>query len=64
MPPFAGPPAEVEAVVQLIGWRHAGRPADWAVSDDPAVLTQIERWLDEAGTGPGDARFAGGPRRP
>jgi len=64
MPPFAGPPAEVEAVVQLIGWRHAGRPADWAVSDDPAVLAQIERWLDEAGTGPGDARLAGGPRRP
>lgn len=57
MPPFAGPPAEVEAVVQLIAWEHAGAPATWPVSDDPAVLAQIGRWLDEAGTAP-----AGAPR--
>ncbi len=64
MPPFAGTPAEVEALVQLIGWRHAGRPTTWNVSEDPAVLAQIERWLDEAGTGPGDptrAREGGQP---
>jgi mono/diheme cytochrome c family protein len=53
MPPFAGTPEELEAVVQLIGWVEAGRPADWQRSDDPAVLRQIERWLDEAGTAPG-----------
>ena len=57
MPPFAGPPVEVEAVVQLIRWEHAGAPATWPVSDDPAVLAQIGRWLDEAGPGPaGEAR--------
>jgi cytochrome bd ubiquinol oxidase subunit I len=64
MPPFAGTPSEVEAIVQLIGWRHAGRPADWAVSRDPAVLAQIERWLDEAGTGPGDAGLVVDARLP
>jgi cytochrome bd-type quinol oxidase subunit 1 len=64
MPPFAGTPAEVEALVQLIGWRHAGRPTTWTVSEDPTVLAQIDRWLDEAGTGPGDptqARTGGQP---
>lgn len=53
MPPFAGTPEELEAVVQLIGWVEAGRPADWQRSDDPTVLRQIARWLDEAGTAPG-----------
>jgi cytochrome bd-type quinol oxidase subunit 1 len=57
MPPFAGPPAEVEAVVQLIRWEHDGAPRAWPRSDDPAVLAQIGRWLDEAGTRPtGEAR--------
>ena len=50
MPPFAGPPAEVEAVAQLIRWEHAGAPASWPETSDPAVLAQIGRWLDEAGT--------------
>jgi len=64
MPPFAGTPAEVEAVVQLIGWIRAGRPPDWEEAHDAAVLAQIGRWLDEAGTGPGDARLAAtGPLR-
>jgi mono/diheme cytochrome c family protein len=58
MPPFAGTPEEVEGVVQLIGWLRAGRPATWDESHDPAVLEQISRWLDEAGTGPGDAALA------
>jgi cytochrome d ubiquinol oxidase subunit I len=49
MPPFAGPPAEVEAVAQLIKWEAAGAPPAWTVSDDPAVLAQIGAWLDEAG---------------
>jgi hypothetical protein len=52
MPPFAGPPTEVEAVVQLIKWERAGAPREWPVSDDPAVLAQIGRWLDEAGPDP------------
>jgi len=64
MPPFAGTPAEVEAVVQLIGWIRAGRPPAWEEAYDAAVLAQIGRWLDEAGTGPGDARLAAtGPLR-
>lgn len=49
MPPFAGPPAEVEAVAQLILWEAAGAPRAWPVSGDPATLAQIAQWLDEAG---------------
>jgi len=52
MPPFAGTPGELEAVVQFIAWEHAGRPADWPESRDPAVLAGIARWLEEAGTAP------------
>jgi len=54
MPPFAGSAEEVEAIVQLIGWVVAGRPADWPESTDPEVIATIARWLDEAGTGPGE----------
>ncbi len=64
MPPFAGTPAEVEAVVQLIGWCRAGRPAVWAESHDPGVVAQIGRWLDEAGTGPSDGSLARAERLP
>lgn len=56
MPPFAGPPAEVEAVVQLIRWEHAGAPPVWPESSDPSALAQIGRWLDEAGTAPAGER--------
>ncbi len=56
MPPFAGPATEVEAVAQLIAWEAAGAPDTWPVSDDPAVLAQIQRWLDEAGTQPAPER--------
>jgi cytochrome bd ubiquinol oxidase subunit I len=56
MPPFAGPPAEVEAVAQLIKWEAAGAPRAWAESGDPAVLAQIGAWLDEAGTAPAGAK--------
>lgn len=52
MPPFAGTPRELEALVQMLAWLHAGRPAAWPESNDPATLDQISRWLDEAGTGP------------
>jgi cytochrome d ubiquinol oxidase subunit I len=52
MPPFAGTPAELEAVVQYVAWEHAGRPAGWAESSDPSVLADIARWLAEAGTAP------------
>ena len=52
MPPFAGTPAEVEAVVQLVRWRHAGAPAAWPAAVDAAALAQIRRWLDEAGPDP------------
>lgn len=53
MPPFAGTPEELESLVQLIGWVHAGRPQAWAVSHDDRVLGEIRRLLDDAGTGPG-----------
>ena len=55
MPPFAGPPVEVEAVAQLIKWERAGAPPAWPDTTDPAVLARIQRWLDEAGTAPAPA---------
>lgn len=60
MPPFAGTPEELEALVQLLRWEGAGRPKDFPESNDPAALEQIRRWLDQAGTQP--AREAGGAR--
>ena len=58
MPPFAGNAEDVEALVQLLRWEHAGRPAAFAApAASPEVLAQIARWLDEAGTAPaGEAR--------
>jgi cytochrome bd ubiquinol oxidase subunit I len=53
MPPFAGTPEEVEALVQFIEWEAAGRPKDFPESSDEAIRAQIGRWLDEAGTEPG-----------
>jgi cytochrome d ubiquinol oxidase subunit I len=50
MPPFAGTAVELEALVQLLGWRHAGMPHDWPASDDPATLAKIQVWLDQVGT--------------
>ncbi len=58
MPPFAGTPEEVEAVVQLVAWTAAGEPKTWPVSTDAQVLERIGRWLDEAGP-----RAAGRDRR-
>ena len=52
MPPFAGNAEEVEALVQMLRWHHAGRPNDWPISNDPHDLTQIATWLDEVGTAP------------
>ncbi|MCG8421015.1 MAG: cytochrome ubiquinol oxidase subunit I [Proteobacteria bacterium] len=65
MPPFAGTAEEVEALAQFVMWESAGAPGSWpvtdadsssAVQDDRrAVIERIERWLSEAGTGPGTA---------
>ncbi len=52
MPPFAGTPTELEALVQFVRWESAGRPPTHEPSHDPRVLTQIRAWLDEAGTQP------------
>ncbi len=54
MPPFAGPPAEVEAITQLVRWESAGAPAIWPdTTGDVEALARIAAWLDEAGTEPG-----------
>jgi len=58
MPPFAGNALDVEALVQLLRWEHAGRPATFAETvsaASPETLAQIARWLDEAGTEPAGA---------
>jgi hypothetical protein len=52
MPPFAGPPTELEAIVQLLRWRSAGQPESWPLSEDPVTYAEIQRYLDEAGTEP------------
>lgn len=52
MPPFAGSPEELEALVQFVGWTAAGRPPSWPLSTDPATFARIAAWLDEAGTRP------------
>lgn len=57
MPPFAGTPAELEALVQYVRWEAAKRPQIWPESRDGRVLARIRQWLDEAGTAPaGDGR--------
>ena len=48
MPPFAGTPEEVEALVQFLTWHQAHRPADWAESHEPVVVSKIGEWLREA----------------
>ncbi len=53
MPPFAGTPRELEALVQFISWNTEDRPGDWPESDDAEVLKSIQSWLDEVGTEPG-----------
>jgi mono/diheme cytochrome c family protein len=52
MPPFAGNAEDVEALVQLLRWEIAERPAHWPESRDPATLAEIDQWLREAGTAP------------
>lgn len=53
MPPFAGPPEEVEALVQYMEWLAAGKPVQWADSrqrdDYDDTIRRIRTWLDEAG---------------
>lgn len=53
MPPFAGNAEELEALVQLVEWESAGRPATWSPWQSAEVISRIETWLDEAGTAPG-----------
>lgn len=48
MPPFAGSPAEVEALVQLLEWRGAKQPAQWPTNEDSETLHRIAGWLEEA----------------
>lgn len=65
MPPFAGTPDELEALVQFVEWHNAGRPMNWP--DRPLCnedRTAIARWLGEDCTRctprrPGSAGWAG-----
>jgi hypothetical protein len=50
MPPFAGTPQELEALVQLLQWTKEGRPESWPQNNASETLRQIQVWLDEAGT--------------
>ena len=53
MPPFAGTPAELEALTQWLAWLRAGKPATWQPETAGGTLEQIAAWLEEAGTAPG-----------
>ena len=59
MPPFAGNPTELEALVQFLRWSADERPGSWPESSDPQVISRIGQWLDEAGTQPGVVEPAG-----
>lgn len=50
MPPFAGTPEELEALVQLIRWSNDKEPDEWPTTGDPELYAQIQGWLEEAGT--------------
>lgn len=63
MPPFAGNAADVEALAQWLRWQANHRPNAWPEVHDPAVRTQIENWLREAGTEPGLKLLAKGEAR-
>jgi mono/diheme cytochrome c family protein len=52
MPPFAGTPEELEALVQMIDWETQGNPKTWPLSNNEEDLARIARWLEEAGPGP------------
>ncbi len=52
MPPFAGTPEELEALVQYIAWTNGGRTQKWTARADRQMLSQIAAWLAEAGTEP------------
>ncbi len=54
MPPFAGSALEVESLVQFINWSNQAKPSSWPISENSTTLVQIEGWLNEAGTAPGD----------
>lgn len=49
MPPFAGTPTELEAVVQFVRWADASRPPDWPATGDDDTLEQITQWMAQAG---------------
>jgi cytochrome d ubiquinol oxidase subunit I len=51
MPPFAGPPEEVEALVQWLGWLEAGEPTRWEPATRVDALADIAEWLAQAGVG-------------
>lgn len=61
MPPFAGTPEDLEALVQYVRWSHDGEPPDWRISDDADVLAQIARWIREAGSDAASSHNAKGP---
>jgi len=49
MPPFAGNAKELEALVQYISWAHNEDSYQPDTMNDPHVLSDIQRWLDDAG---------------
>lgn len=52
MPPFAGRPEELEALVQFLAWSRAGRPEEWESDTTDRDLVKIRLWMNEAGSKP------------
>jgi len=52
MPPFAGRPEELEALVHFLAWRRAGQPETWPEKTTEQDLVRIRLWMNEAGSKP------------
>ncbi len=48
MPPFAGTPEELEALVQMLEWHHKGRPKEWTSTGDPQLYEKLHEWIEAA----------------
>jgi len=55
MPPFAGTPQELEALVQHLSWHNSGQPEAWPQTGDSELFDSIGEMLADAGAGPGVA---------
>lgn len=59
MPPFAGTPEELEALVQMLEWHHEGRPEEWTSTGSPELYDKLREWIEAAPLPAGQATAEG-----